>query len=365
MNKNKVKGFSTFINRLSSQRLVSFSRLTVDNIPHVSKFLNYIWSQYYGKTGSPVFDEDYLSWVLGGPSKDKNLLYGAFVNDELVAYQSLLFRKISCCKKELNAYLHTHRAVSPKLDMRLRMDCGFQMTLQTMPIHPDSCYYDPNCDLVFGYLEETKLLKNVGDNILQKYFDIDRRTCGPFNQCVIMHGRLTKFLNEHADRKKLFNIRLATEQDFTQLTSLFNQLPERPHFIMLMTEAELRHYCFGHSTHRTYVVEKDGKIDAFINFYPLEMIKEGKIFLYIIIDFLIADRVHENNNIYFAALLHEAVKHAEEIKARSVVFENATYLNYESFRTLGLIPSFRKMNMVLAAKDNSITYEGNFRCDVK
>lgn len=359
------KPLSTFINAISEDRLIHFSKLTVDDIPEISVFLNSIWSQYYGKTGSPVFSEDYLQWVLGGPYKDKNLLFGARIDNELVAYQSFLCRKILCCGKELNAYLNTHLAVSPKMDLRLRMDCGLQLYEQSLLCHPNSRYYDPNCDLVFVFFEESKPLKSVGDKLLSKYAQIDRKTGSTFNQCVVMPARLKKYLTENSAGGKSFYVRTATEKDSPSLTELFNQAPEGPHFIALMGEDELKHYFFGRSSHSTFVVECDGAISAFINFYPLETVKEGRMSLYVVVEFLITGRTRGDEQACLAALLNEAVKYAEKNSAQGVVFENATYLNYDVCRPVGLTPTFRRMVMSFIAKGNNISYAGSFRCDVK
>jgi len=53
------------------------------------------------------------------------------------------------------------------------------------------------------------------------------------------------------------------------------------------------------------------------------------------------------------------------MNAKGVVFENATYLNFEEYVPLGLVPSFRKMNLVVLTGNENLDYSGNFRCDVK
>jgi hypothetical protein len=365
MNNNKEKPLLPFIKALSKDRLLHFNRLTVEDAPKVSTFLNSIWSQYYGKTGSPVFHPDYLQWIFGGPNKDKNLLFGASIDNNLVAYQSFLFRKISCCKKILNTYLHTHLAVSPKIDLRLKMDCGYQQGDQAILFHPDSSYYNPSCDAVYGFVEESKPLKSVGDKILAKYFQIERITCSTFNQFVVLPKRLTQYLIDNPLGNKSFSVRAATEQDSPQLTKLFNRVPDEPHFIMIMSEEELKYYFFGRSTSRVFLIEVDEEIRAFIFFYPVETIKDGKISLYIAVEFLAVGQVKSEASMYVASLLYEAVKCADSIGAKGIVLENATYLDYETYRPLGLAPTFRKMSMIVASKENSVNYVGGFRCDIK
>ncbi len=356
---------TSFIKLLRHERLLKFSRLSLQEMQKIGTFLNSIWSQLYGKTGSPVFPQDYLLWLYGGPNTDKNILLGAFLDDELVAFQSFLPRKMICNGNVMNSYLNTHLAVSPRLDLRHRMDCVMQLAEHTHLFHPDADFYEPDCSATFAYIEEGKPLKSIGDKLSAKYFQVKRKTYSTFNQCVVMPARLKKYLQDNSPLPGSARIRIAEEADAGQLTQLFNKIPDAPHFMLTMAEDQLKHYCFGHPTHRTFVVERDGEINAFINFYPLETIKESKTQFFIVVDFLIVNPFKECSMPHIAALLYEAVKRAEEMNAKGVVFENATYLNFEDYAPLGLVPSFRKMNLVVLAKNGSVDYSGNFRCDVK
>lgn len=361
MTDNKDKTLSMLREYMSEEPLVRFSQMTLQDIPLISKLLMSVWPQHYPKAGFPVFSEDYLQWVLGGPNKDKHLLFGGVMNDELVAYQSLLFRKISYCGNRLNAYLCTHVTISHNIDFRLRMDCGLQMGAQYALLHKDSKYFDPNCDLVYGFAEDSESLRSFGDRLLKQYLQIDRKTFSIFNQFMVMPNLLKTYLLKNPIGKSFF-IRPASEKDSDQLEKLFNHIPEVPHFIMLMTEDELKHHFFGHPAHRTFIIEDYGTIRAFINFYPLEFVKRDKTYTYIIIEFLVSE--HDNKT-YASALLQEAVAFAEEIGAKGVVFENATYLDQDKYQKIGLIPTFRKMAMSLISKSHPIDYSGTFRCDVK
>jgi hypothetical protein len=365
MSTGEKRNMASLLQSMRAERLVLFKRFTLEDIPIISRFLNSTWSQHYSKMGSPVFTEDYLSWVLGGPHKEKNHLFGAVINGELIAYQSFIYRRISCHDREIKAFLNTHLAVSPHIDLRLRMDCMLQLAEQTLLFHPDSECHDPACEATYAFVEEGKPLKSLGDKLSAKYFHVERKTCSKFNQFVVMPARLRTYLQENPLLERSFTLRSATEKDVPQLTQLFNQIPEEPLLVMTLTEDELCYYCFGHSAHKTALVEYKGTIAAFITYYPLETVKNGEVSLYVLIDFLIADRMHEHSRDCLATLLLEAVNHAEDIGAKAVVLENATYLDYDTYRPLGLMPSFRKMNLMLVGKDDSIEYSGNFRCDVK
>ncbi len=362
---NNGQPLSSLMKSLKQERLLKFNRLCLEDLSKISRFLNAVWGQLYGKMGSPVFHQDYLQWLYGGVNKDKNILLGAFLNDELVAYQSFLYRRMIYDRTTLETYLNTHLAVSPQLDLRYRMDSIMQLSEQAHLFHPDSDYHNPDCSATFAFIEEGKPLKHIGDKLSARYFQVQRKTFTSFNQCVIMPARLKKYVKENPHVNQEGKIRPAEEGDAEQLSQLFNQIPDGPHFNLNMTEEEIKHYCFGHSAHSTFVIEQEGEIKAFTNFYPLEMTKEGKTQFYIIIDFLITSRDKECSKPHIAALLHEAVKRAEEIDAKAVVFENATYLNFETYVPLGLVPSFRKMNLVVLAKDNTMNYSGSFRCDIK
>jgi hypothetical protein len=129
-----------------------------------------------------------------------------------------------------------------------------------------------------------------------------------------------------------------------------------------MTENELKHHFFGHPDHQTFVIPVKGAIQSFINFYPLIIVREEQRAVYIIVEFLITE---SDNQAHAALLLNQAVSFAESIKAKGIVLENATYLNYDAYRQLGLTPSLRRMTMSVIAKNNDFDYVGNFRCDVK
>src|SRR4030042_5984037 len=87
---------------------IQFSRLSFEDIPLISKLLMSNWPQNYGKVGSPVFSKDYLEWILGGSNKSKNVLVGCKIDDELVAYQAFLFRRVAYKGSTIKGDLSTH-----------------------------------------------------------------------------------------------------------------------------------------------------------------------------------------------------------------------------------------------------------------
>jgi len=347
---------------IANDHVVQFSQLGLGDIPEISKFLLSVWSEGYGPMGSPNLSEDYLQWVLGGPNKCKNLFFGGRTNSELIAYQSFLYRTVFYSGKRLNAYLNTHLAVSTQIDLRARLECGFQMGEQHVLLDARSRYYDPNCDMVLAFIEAEKPLKYAGDRLLKKCFGITRFDYMTFNQFMIMPKRLRNYVKQNRMEEDSNLVRGASKSDFGELTRLFNEMPEDLHFARMMTEEELEHHFAGHPNHRTSVVETGGKIRAFINYYPMGIIKGSQLSSYIIVEFLFSK---DRNLRFMAILLNEALKLAEEMGAKAVVLENATYLEIDHCQEIGLMPTFRRMTMSLISKSHPIDYLGGFRSDIK
>jgi hypothetical protein len=348
--------------KIENDHVVEFSQLSFGDIPEISEFLGPVWSEGYGTMGSPDFSEDYLHWVLGGPNQSKNLLFGGRINSELVAYQSFLFRTMDYCGRKLNCYLNTHLAVSMKIDLRARIECISEMGQQYVLLDSRSKYYNADCDLVYGFFEAGRPLKCAGDRLLKTCLGITRIDYLTFNQFMVVSKRLRGYLKQNGIEEGSSIVRYGRENDSKELAELFNELPENPHFTRKMTEAELSHHFFGDRNHRTSLVETEGKIRAFINYYPMGIVKGGQLFSYIIVEFVFSK---ERNLRFMAILLNKALKWGEEMGAKGVVLENATYLDIDDCREIGLLPTFRKMTMSLISKNHPIDPLGGFRSDIK
>lgn len=321
-----------------------------------------VWPRVYGDLGHPLFSDEYLQWTYGGPLKSKHILVGAWVDNDLIAYQCFLRRTVSYCGRSLNAYLNTHAAISPQLPYDVRINCGSQIIKQHVLFDRESKFYVDDCDLVYAFYDAVKPTATILDRQLKKNFGLLRKTVSSFNQFVAMPSKLERYLVDAGTAEGSFGSRVATEKDIPQLTALFNQIPEDRHFVRLMTENELRHHFFGHPDHQTHVIDEGGTLKALINFYPLETVKENRTSTHVIIEYLIADPQKKEHAAY---LLREAVNVGVDIGAKGIVFENANYLDYNSYHAIGLTPTLRKMTMSALAKEEPFTYSGTFRCDVK
>jgi hypothetical protein len=342
---------------------IQFSRLNFEDIPLISRLLMSTWPQNYGKVGSPVFSKDYLEWIFGGPNKSKNVLVGGKIDDELVAYQTFLFRRVAYKGATMNGYLCTHAAVSSQLPANVRFNCAVQMSKQHALFMESSDFYQPEGDLVYAFYDEgKKQVKDVIDKIMKKNFHIERQVYSISSQYIISPNRLKEYLQEGSLKKAYFEVRPVLEGELSEVTQLFNYVPDELYFTMQMAGDELRHHCLGHSDHHMYVIVHDGAIEAFINFYPLEIIKQGNIYKYVVVEFLIT---RGSDEVYVASLLGKALDFGEKVGAKAIVLENATYLDNSLCWKVGLVPSFRKMIMTVASRDPLMECLARFRIDVK
>jgi hypothetical protein len=338
---------------------VRFSRLSIENIPQIGRLLMSVWPAKYGRMGFPNFREDYLHWVFGGPNSDKHILLGGKIDDELVAYLSFLYRRIYNCGRTINGYLYTHATISPHLSSQVRFDALLKM-LNLM----EDIYFSSNCDLIYGFSEERKEFRDNFMKLGETYTKMDFMKARQLvlNQCLVDPGKLRQYIQEHSRTEGNCQLRPVSENDYAEMGALFDRIGAEKGLSMQMTEEELRHHFHGHPDHRTFVIESRGVIKAFNNYYPLEIIKEDKSCKYVVVELLISEDTNGNN---ITALLQEAINFAEEIGARGVVIENATYLDYDACKTLGLMATFRKMTMTVLPKSFSIDDLDGFMCDVK
>jgi len=340
-----------------------FSKLTYDDIPEISKLLVMVWPLLYGAVGHPHFNVDYLRWIYGGPNKNKHMMIGARINNTLIAYQSFLFRSIYYDSKALNAYLWTHATVSPELSGSARVHCAIQMMKQAVQLFDrNASFFIEDCDLIYAFNEIDKHTREVVDKVFKKHYAIDRKINSTFNQFIVMPNKLKKYLNETGSNQNSFNVRAVTEQDSQKLADLFSIIPQGSQFVMQMTGDELKHYFFSSADHQTHAIAENGEFKALIHFFPVQIIKESKTHLDVIVEFLVSDPVNKK---HAAHLLSKAVDFAEKINAKAVVLENANYLDYNVFQPMGLLPTLRKMTMSAISRQGAFDYEGSFRCDVK
>jgi len=336
-----------------------FSRLSIENIPQISRLLMAVWPGNYGRMGFPNFREDYLRWVFGGPNGDKHILLGGKIDDELVAYLSFLYRRIYYCGRTINGYLYTHVTISPHLSSQVRFDALLKM-LNLI----EGIYFSSDCDLIYGFSEERKGFRDNLIKLGETYTKMDLMKIRhlALNQCLVDPGKLRQYIQEHSRTEGNCQLRPVSENDYAEMAALFDRIGAEKGLSMQMTEEELKHHFHGHLDHRTFVIESRGVIKAFNNYYPLEIIKEDKSCKYVVVELLISEDTNGNN---IAALLQETINFAEEIGARGVVIENATYLDYDACKTLGLMATFRKMTMTVLPKSFSIDDLNGFMCDVK
>ena len=113
--------------------------LTVSDIPEIRGLLDEIWAATYGDAGAPVFTDDYLEWLYGGPMRDRHLLIGyRATGGRLVGFRAFLFRQCTL-NGPRPAYIATHATVRqdmPRTD-RLAVSSGIGRPL-CLGLAPDA-----------------------------------------------------------------------------------------------------------------------------------------------------------------------------------------------------------------------------------
>jgi hypothetical protein len=346
-----------------TENRIEFGRLATQDIPEISLFLNQVYSlpEYFGIIGAPFFDEDYLSWLYGGPNQHKTILSGARIDGRLVAYQAFLYREYAW-ERTMKAYLETHAAISPSIDPRKRLECVLRLSQQFPIFHERSKFHDANCDMVIAFTDETKKTGSFLDRYLKKEYQLERTVFSILEFFLVIPNRLAAFLQQHAENLVLYCVRDATSRDIPTLTRLFNEPASGGELKLVMGKEELEYHLFGAKGHRTTVLEKGGSIKGFINYYPMRAIRNMKTSSYLVIEFLYYEYYCPE---FLALLLNAAVQHARSLGIRTISLENPTYLEKRDFKDVGLIPALRKMLLSVAERDKILPPAGIYRGDIK
>jgi hypothetical protein len=226
-------------------------------------------------------------------------------------------------------------------------------------------YFSSDCDLIYGFSEERKGFRDNLMMLCEKHTKIDVKNARhkAFNQFLVEPSKLRKYIQENSGKIENLQLRPASESDYAEIAVLFNRIGAEKDLSMQMTKEGLRHHFHGHRDHRTFVIESGGIIKAINNYYPLDIVKGNESCKYVVVELVISEG--GANGDYITALLHETINFAEEIGARGVVIENATYLDYNACKTLGLMATFRRMIMTVIPKSCLIDDLVGFMCDVK
>jgi hypothetical protein len=131
---------------------------------------------------------------------------------------------------------------------------------------------------------------------------------------------------------------------------------------MVMREDELEYHLFGGNAHHTAVLEEDGRMKGFIQYYPMKGVKYLKEYSSVIIEFIHYEYYCPE---ILAFLMNRAVQFADEIGTRIIAIENTSYLHKENFKDLGLASGLRKMVFYGIEKERLLPIGVIFRGDVK
>jgi hypothetical protein len=253
-------------------------------------------------------------------------------------------------------------AISPSFDSEKRMQCINRFWKQIPIFHERSEFHDENCDMVIGFIDQSKKTAPKIDKYLKNNFQIGLTPFSVLEIFLVIPNRLRGFLNQHADALSRYRVRYANSKDIPTLITLFNQPSSDRELKMAMSPEELEHHLFGGNYHYTAVLEEDGRIKGFINYYPMKGVKYLKQYSSVNIEFIHYEYYCPK---LVALLIDRAIQYAEEIGTRIVAIENTSYLHKEDFKDFGLASGLRKMVLVACEKEKLLPIGGIFRGDVK
>jgi hypothetical protein len=121
----------------------------------------------------------------------------------------------------------------------------------------------------------------------------------------------------------------------------------------------LRHHFFGLAASRVHLVEESAEPVGATLFYLMDTERLGRRSRVVVIEFLLARSAEA-----VVRLLAAALECAREHGAKGVVIENATYLDPDTLRESGVVPSTRGMLLALVSRQ-PIPRGPAFLADVK
>ena len=338
---------------------LTFSRLTADDAQEAAVFLNEVWGSHYGPTGAPIFTTDYLRWLYGGPDSARHLVLACHIAGRLVGIRALLHRSVSFQGRVWAAYLTTHLAIHPDLGRPFRAVASDRiLDFSTLLTDTSAGSSTDARDVHVSFYEEGKreLIQKVGRRASEQGIGT---SLWPFNQAIVNPVVLQRRVGagQQAGRR----VRPVVDADIPELAQLFARVAAKQPFALTISVDRLRHHILRLPGGRTYLVEDQGVPTAFITFYVMETLSASGPSRMVVVEFLVGDGTPDE----MCLLLNEALVFARSSDARGVVMENPTYLDVDTRRFCGIVPSIRRMVAVTRSRIHAFECGDGFLCDVK
>jgi hypothetical protein len=321
----------------------AIERLDWRDAAEIAALLNSTWEAAYGPTAHPHFDAAYLTWLYGGPAAAEHLLVGRRINGRLVAFKALLARPVLLHGRPRSAHLGTHLTVHPGLSLGDRLTTVAAL-VRPQSLVPDGRLWSEPVDLSLAFYEAGKHIVRDSAAVVERFGLV--RSEIPFQQAIVNPGRLAAALDALPPGRRAS--RPATAEDMAAIESLFQTTARSVPLSSALSGELLRHHFFGLAASHVHLVEEDGEPIGAILFYLMDTERLGRRSRVVVVEFLLAQSPET-----VVRLLAQALEYAGEHGAKGVVIENATYLDQETLRESGVVPSTRGMLLALVSRQRS------------
>jgi hypothetical protein len=309
--------------------------------------------------GAPIFTAEYLRWLYGGPDRARHFILACRLAGRLVGLRALLDRRVSSGGKIWTAYLSTHLAIHPDVGDSLRREVRDHLLQPLTLLTDDSEASNSRArNVLVAFFDDAKqaLIGRTAHRASSEGVTMSRAT---FHQAVVSPAALEARVRE-VERSDT-RVRPVDDRDCAGLAQLFDRVAGRQPFAFAMNADQLRHHILGVPRGRSDLVEERGAPSGFITYYVMEILKASGPSRVVVVDLLVCDGTGEAARL----LAHEALHYARASEARGVVIENPTYLDIDTRRSCGIVPSTRRMVITTRSRTRAFECDGGFLCDVK
>jgi Sulfotransferase family len=231
-------------------------RFDVGDIPEIVRFLNRVWGAAYGPAVRPVFTEEYLHWLYGGPEAQRTAIVGSRKDDRIVSVKAMLARELAVRGGPPRAaYLGTHMAIDPTMPLAER--------LTLLPIADQLWLNATVCglaELAYTVFDAVKPLARRTEVLLARQGI--SRVIGTFAQMVATPALVERSPTSLASRP-------GSVDDAEGIVALAAQVARSASLAVRLTPARVRHHWFNAPSGEVFVTESGSVLSGACCVYRL------------------------------------------------------------------------------------------------
>lgn len=306
--------------------LSTLERFHVADPEEVATFLNSAWERAYGPAVRPVFTEEYLRWLYGGPDAERTAIVGVRIDGRIAALKAMLSRELVVQGVAAPAYLVTHLTIEPTLSLAERVAL---QPLASDQLWLDSSVCDPT-DFAYAVFDAEKPIARKTEASLARQGV--SRVIGEFTQMVVAPTLIQRLSTSVVSRA-------ATLDDASAIAELSRRFERSASLAVRLTPDRVRHHWFEAPGAEVLVTEDDDGLSGACCVYRLQTTRG----IVAVIESLLTTSTAAG-----VALLRQVLPYATRVGARGVVLENATMI--DGPREIGLTPTGRAMQLAVMSR---------------